>query len=633
MPLLAATTLEKSFGADLVIRGASLEIEPRQRLALVGRNGCGKTTLLRLLAGSLEPDRGSIHLARGALVGLLEQEFSCDDERRTLRAEMEAVFADLAALEAEAERVAGVVARADANHDALMARYAWLQEELERRGAYTVPSRIDKVLRGVGFDESDYEKPLAVLSGGERTRAGLARLLLRQPDLLLLDEPTNHLDLWATAWLEEYLSSYADSVLVVSHDRYFLDRVVQDVYELAEGTLRYHRGNYTAYRTAKVEELRVLEHTARVREREAARLHRLVRESAADERSKRQARSIAKRLERMEPTPRPAGDERAMSLRLVRGEAMARIVLEVEDLHKAFDTGPLLKGAGFRLEAGEKVGVIGPNGSGKTTLLRLILGLERPGAGRVRYGTGVRTGYLAQDEFAAGGQTVFAALQDAGGGDNQDVRSHLARFLFRGEDVWKNVGDLSGGERRRLALARLTLGGADLLLLDEPTNHLDLPSIEALEDGLKNYAGAVLVVSHDRYFLGRVAGRLLALHDGILHPFPSYEAYAAWHAAREARAAEARADEAAARRQRQRLERLARQSPQREIRRRARQAEELEAALAAKEEERAAILQELAKPEVAADFAALRDLTSRLAALEDEITALYKDWEAVMSNT
>jgi len=633
MTILAVIGLKKHFGAERILAGVNLEIEAGQKMALVGRNGCGKTTLLRIIAGEQEPDHGSVHIQREVRIGFLAQEYRVEDGHRSLWAEMEAVSADLTAIEAELALAAQAMAAVSPPPAAVMDRYARLQEQFERRGGYTIRARTEKVLRGVGFADGDWGKPMGVLSGGELTRAGLAGLLLRQPDLLLLDEPTNHLDLWAMAWLEEYLISYAGAVLVVSHDRYFLDRVVGGVYELAAGVTRFYRGNYTVYRMARAAEERLCAQARLVQEKEIARKERLVRESAADERSKRQARSIGKSLVRLKPIEQLPKEEPAPRLELNALERSGRIVLTVEGLTKRFGDTAVLKEAGFRLEAGEKVGVIGANGAGKTTLLRLLLGLIPPDAGQIQLGHNVRTGYFAQEEIWTGGGTVFSVIQEAGAGNNLATRNHLAQLLFRGDDVWKNVADLSGGEARRLALARLILSGANLLLFDEPTNHLDLTFIEALEEALASYPGTVLAVSHDRYFLGRVTQRLLALAEGRLQPFSSYEAFAVWHGEEQERLAAIRGKTVAARREQQRREREIRQAPLREERRRAKAMAGLEADLAAKEEERARLVAEIARPEIAADFLVLNELSTRLAGLELEIAKLYDEWGVLMDES
>lgn len=626
MPILNLTGLEKYYGAMRVFSGVDLEIEAGQKLALVGRNGCGKTTLLRIAAGLEQPDRGEVALARGTQVALLAQTFQCQDRGNSLWTEMEILFADLLALTKDLEEAAAAIASGRAG---AMERYAALQEECERRGGYAFQPRIEKVLRGLGFTEEDWVKPVGVLSGGEMTRAALARMLLREPDLILLDEPTNHLDLWAVSWLEEYLAAYKGAVLVVSHDRYFLDRVAQGVYELAGGRVRYYRGNYSSYREAKAAEQHALDRAREAQEREIARKERLVREAAADERSKRQARSIAKSLARMEPLATPAREEPRMRLELAPTVKGGRNVMTVAGLSKSYAGQTVLREVSFGLAYGEKVGIIGPNGAGKTTLLRLLLGHEKADRGSIQIGYNTQIEYFAQEETWRGSGTVFSAVQDAGAGDNLATRSHLARFLFRGEEVWKNVKDLSGGERRRLALAVLTLSRANCLLLDEPTNHLDLPSLEALEEAIRHFPGTILVVSHDRYFLGRIADRLLALVDGRLLPFGGYAEFAAWHAAEEARLAEARAREVEMRREQQRRERVMRQQPRKEERQRAKALAEIESALASKEEARAALMQEIARPEIARDFAALRELSTRLADLERELAELYEEWGTV----
>lgn len=622
MPILAVSGLVKYYGAEKILDGLDLQVERGQRLAVVGRNGCGKTTLLRLIAGEEEADGGTIQIERGLRLGYLAQGWPDADPERTVWEEMEGVFADLARMERELAETAAAMAAPGGAIPRLMARYARLQEEFEERGGYALRHRIEKVLRGVGLSPSDWGKPIGVLSGGETTRAALARLLLRAPDLLLLDEPTNHLDLEAVAWLEEYLSTYKGAVLVVSHDRYFLDRVVEGVYEISEGKARFYPGDYTAYRRQRAERERALRHAWEVQEREIARKERLVRESPADERSKRQARSIAKSIARL-PRVEPPREAPRLRIELESTAPPDRLVLAVEGVGKRFGDRVVLDRVSLKIEAGEKVGLIGPNGAGKTTLLRLILGLERPDEGRIVFGSHVSTGYFAQEEEWNAEGTVFSAIQEASGADNFTVRSHLARFLFRGEEVWKEVSALSGGELRRLALARLTLSPANFLLLDEPTNHLDLPSIEALEEALRCFRGSAIVVSHDRYFLGRVTDRLLALVRGRVLAFSGYEEYAAWRAAEEERLSGERAALPRGREERVRVER---RNPAREKERRAKAAAAVEAALAAKEEERERLLLEMARPEKAGDYRSLRDLSLRLAALEEEIARLYEEW-------
>ena len=629
MPILAVAGLEKYYGANMILSGVTLQVEAQQKLALAGRNGCGKTTLLRIIAGLEEIDRGAVQIEQGIKIRFLAQDFVPDNPDRSVWREMFDLFADLTRIEREMERLSEAMAAGGPGLEPMIGHYAQLQEEYEHREGYTIKTRIERVLRGLGLDEKSWGKPIKVLSGGERTRVALARLLLYQPDLILLDEPTNHLDLWAVAWLEDYLNRYPGAVLVVSHDRYFLDRVVRGVYEMAAGKVRFYHGNYTIYRAAREEERRVLEHAAKIQEREIARKERLVRESTADERSKRQARSIAKSIGRMERVEHLPEESPALKLKLKSGERSGRIALTVQGLTKAFAGRPVIRDAEFRIETGEKVGIIGPNGSGKTTLLKMLLGLANPDRGSIKFGHNIRTDYFAQEDPLPEQGTVFAYMKEAGAGDDFETRSHLARFLFRGEDVWKQVASLSGGECRRLSLARLTLSSANFLLLDEPTNHLDLQSIEALEESVSAFSGSVLAVSHDRYFLGRVTDRILAINDGAIMPFSGYLAYAAWHEAQQAREAEARAREAAARREAQHKEREARRAPVREEKRRVRMLQRMEALLLAREDEKSSLTEQMSRPEVATDFLALHELSTRLAKLEEEIAGLYAEWEAL----
>jgi ATP-binding cassette subfamily F protein 3 len=523
MSLLSATDLAKAFGAQDIFEGVTLAIPHQARIALVGPNGVGKTTLLRILAGLELPDRGRTQRARGLRVGYLPQETLATEGRQSLRALSlwdwcVGALADLRSQETELERLE--TAMADP-HQAVsaMARYGPLQEAFERAGGYAYPSRVRRVLNGLGFTPSEDGVPLGRLSGGERTRAELARLLLEDPDLLILDEPTNHLDVEAVEWLEGWLIEWPGSALVVSHDRYLLDRVADAVWELTPRGLEAYRGNYTAY-VQQRQERRAFRQVAFDAQQEHVRKEQeYIKRNIAGQNT-RQAQGRRKRLERMlrdEAVDRPE-TEKTVRLALQPAPRSGDIVLETEALHVGYadDPSALFSVPNLVLRRGECAALIGPNGAGKTTFLKTILGETPSFSGSVRMGAGLRLGYFAQaHQGLDSNRTVLQEVQEtAPRWTVGQCRDFLARFLFTGETVDKTVGVLSGGERGRVALAKLALQGANLLLLDEPTNHLDLPSQEILQTALQEFPGTILLVSHDRYLVDALATQVWAIHPG-----------------------------------------------------------------------------------------------------------------------
>jgi ATP-binding cassette subfamily F protein 3 len=526
MSLLQVQGLAKFHGGRAVFRDVGFALARGERAGLVGPNGAGKTTLLEILAGRAEPDHGTVALARGVEVGYLPQDPDLPQGR--LRAVALAARPDFAAA---ARRMAALEAELAAGRDVL-AEYAEAQHAFEHAGGYDWEHRVDEVLGGLGFGPADHGTDLARLSGGQRLRAALARLLLRQPDLLLLDEPTNHLDAGAVAWLEGWLPRFPGTVLVVSHDRYFLDRVCSHVFELDGGHLTAYRGNYSAYVRQRAERLAAEEQAAERLEAEREKLRAYVERYRAGNRA-RQARSRERRLQRLEEEPgqRTVAPQAApMRLHFRPRGGSPREVLALEGVAKRFGERELIAPFSAEVLRGERVGVVGPNGAGKTTLLRVLAGEEEPSAGEVWWGAGTRVGFFRQD---LGGldddQTVLEAVLDADADLTPgSARDLLARFLFRGDAVFTRVGDLSGGERNRLSLCRLMLAGDNVLLLDEPTNHLDIPAREALEAALLAFPGTLIVASHDRYLLDRVATRIWALEGGRVADIPGgYAAYAA----------------------------------------------------------------------------------------------------------
>jgi len=530
MPLLVAAGLVKSYGNAQVLTDVSLAIEPGEKAALVGRNGVGKTTLLRALAGLEAPDRGTRALSGGATAGYLPQDPTVD-ESRTLWDEASAPFAHLAAVERrladlEAKLAVPEIHGDDIRLSGALEEYGRLRDQFETRGGFTYEAEVRRTLRGLEFREEQFRQPLSSMSGGQRSRAALARLLLSAPDLLLLDEPTNHLDLNGQEWLEAFLKEYAGAVLLVSHDRFLLDAVTTRTFELEDGTLEEYPGSYSSYAIERVERLAQRQEMFERQQEEIENLKAYIRRYHAGQKS-RQAKSREKRLARIQPVTAPR-TRRTASIRLDAPRRNPQVVLRLRGVSKRFGDLEVLRNVSLEVRRGEKIGLIGPNGAGKTTLLRLLAKLEEPTSGHVEPAPGIRVGYFAQhsEETLDLSQTVLDEVLGARPVTPAQVRALLGRFLFSGDDVFKKVDQLSGGERRRIALAKLVLDRPDVLLLDEPTTHLDLVTLEALEAAFRGFPGAMLFVSHDRYFLDRLAERLLLMGDGtvrsIAGPYHKY---------------------------------------------------------------------------------------------------------------
>jgi ATP-binding cassette subfamily F protein 3 len=626
MALLQVNNLIKFFGSVPLLTGVSLEINPGEKWGLIGKNGCGKTTLINILTQTEDYDQGEIHWIQNCRVGYLQQEpvFCYDSLYRELRA----VFQDLDEIGANLRRLQKELDNPALNPvqlDALVAEHSRFNEEFEQNGGYRIEGQIQGVLRGLEFPKERWEDSPHKLSGGERTRLALARILLTRNDILFLDEPTNYLDIAAIEWLEDYLRDYRGAVLIVSHDRYFLDRVVQGFFEIEAGKVNRFRGNYTAYRQQKAALYEATLKSYLQQEKRLAKLEKFVRESRATEKSKRQAHSIERRLAKEERIVRPVQDGKKIKMNFTAEVKSGIKVLEVEGLSKSFDTKLLLDGVNLTIRSGEKIGLIGPNGAGKTTLLKLILGIIQPERGFIRMGHEVYPGYFSQlsaDEDMEG--TPFEQVMAAADLDNTEARTILGRFLFSGDSVFKKVADLSGGERRRLGLIKLMLSKANFLIMDEPTNHLDLQSIETMEEALREYPGTLLVVSHDRYFLNEIADRYLALFQGRICEFASYREYLEW---RQSPTDSKLHESVAQERNQSQIRRELNKENQRMLRRKQKELAELEATVARLETEKTEVYERLNDPEVHTDYLRSMELSERLAALEISLDELYRKWE------
>jgi ATP-binding cassette subfamily F protein 3 len=517
------------FGAQTIVENFSWEIFHDARIGLIGPNGAGKSTLLRMFARRLEPDTGAVHIARGIRIGFLPQEVTFDLDRTVIE-EARDSSPTLANLELELDRVTMQMGD-PANYGdpkklgRLSSRHEKLLEEFEEKGGLNFEGRVRSTLRGLGFGEEDFPLPLRALSGGQKKLVGLAKLLLEQPDLLLLDEPDNHLDMKGKRFLEELISGYPGAVVIVSHDRYLLDIVAEEIAELADARISHFPGNYSEYAFDKHQKFLLQERQYKLQQREIRRMEfaiqRLMGWAAGQtEKLVKRGRSMQKRLDKMEKIAKPVGDHKAIGLNLSASRRGSNRTLDIRRAEKSFDGNPVLRGIDFTIWNGERVGIIGANGSGKTVLLRCILGEEKLTAGEIVLGPSNTLGYYDQehqsldmDNSLADEITRHAALT------NRALYGLLGRFLFSSDDAEKKVGNLSGGEKARVQMARLMLQGANFLLLDEPTNHLDLQSAEQLEEALDEFDGTLLIVSHDRYFLDNVVTRIFELEDGRITEF------------------------------------------------------------------------------------------------------------------
>ena len=630
MSLLTGQGVAKFYGSHEVIKNISFKVEHGDCIGLVGPNGEGKTTLLRLLVDLEDPSEGVIQGKRGLRIGYLPQDPPMLSQV-TLWEYMLEVFTEVRRMEKELQQLAG---RLEGNGDSeqLLAQYSALQAEFERLEGYTYELRMRTVLSGLGFDPDHFEHPLANLSGGQRTRALLARLLLDGPDLLLLDEPTNHLDLQAVEWLESWVQAFKGSLVVVSHDRYFLDAVTNRTWEMAFKSLEIFRGNYSAY--VRQREARYKERRRKWEEQQEhiAKTEDFIRRHIAGQRTK-EAQGRRTRLERFmrdEAIDRPQQPQH-IRVRLNPVKRSGDIVLQLRNLTIGYESGkPLLSPPEIEARRGQRIAVVGPNGAGKTTLMRTILGQLEPLAGDVRIGASVEIGYLSQthDYLDPEMEVLDALLEVDPQMKAEQGRNLLGSFLFKGDDVFKRIGEVSGGQRSRVALARLVIQDANFLVLDEPTNHLDIASQEILQEVLQSFTGTLLLVSHDRYLIQGLATHVWVVEDGALHFLEGgWEEYATWRSEGAPAVAQKRVRE----------DRQTQREEQKEVRRVRKQTErllgqqqKLEDVIQGLEEEMSGLSERIGKAGEVQDMDQVHHLGAEYRQIEKKLEGLWGEWEGLV---
>lgn len=629
MAIVSAQGLEKTFYIDPILKDVGFLIEAGEKIGLIGNNGSGKTTLMAMLAGELTPDGGSISTTKDLEVGYLAQHVAVT-EGASIYDECMASFQ--AVIELEERLRAMEMEMAHLEGEALeehIARYQVLVDRYEKSGGYSRESAVTGALRGLGFSEEEMAMPAENLSGGQKSRLALAKLLLHEPDLLLLDEPTNHLDMDSIAWLEKFLKAFKGAVVVISHDRYFLDAIVDRILYLRDGAVKSYQGDYTNFVRRRQEEEEQMRHAYVMQQKEIKRQEEMIKRFASwnREKSVRAARSKQKQLDKMERLEDVKG-EKNLLLSFAPATESGRDVLHAEHLSKSFPTKQLFDDVTFPIYKGERVGLIGPNGIGKSTLFKIIMNEIAPTSGEVQLGKGVTIAYFDQEmKTLDENKTVAEELWDRYPKlDRFQIHAYLARFLFTGDDLDKRIGDLSGGEKGRLSLLIIMLSGANFLLLDEPTNHLDIESKESLEAALKDYTGTILTISHDRYFLDRVATKIVCLsEEGTFMVDGDYTYFLKkWEDAHTVEEEEEEITKTQIVKEKKKS-----REEQKEARRRKKALRDTEAEIHALEAEIESMDETLADPATYEDHRAALELSQKRDATQEKLDALYDEWFAL----
>jgi len=630
-------SLSKSFGAEEILSNIKLEVKQNDRIAIVGRNGAGKSTLLKIMAGELTHDEGELFKPKDLTIGYLAQH-TVLESKKTIWEEMLEVFDQLLHKEKELRKVEKQLQEAASlstkDYEKLLHDYDQLMESFQKEGGYSYEADIKTVLTGLHFSDFDYDTPISELSGGQKTRLSLGKLLLSKPDLLLLDEPTNHLDMQTLSWLEKYLLGYPGSIVIISHDRYFLDKTVSIVYEISWHKTKKYHGSYSVFLQQKAldyeKELKEFER----QQTEIKQMEDFIQRNIARASTTKRAQSRRKQLQRMEKLDKPLGEESSASFSFQINRRSGNDVLKIDNLSFRYDgeLNLLFKDATLHVNRGERIALIGPNGVGKTTLLKTILGKNQPASGTIQIGTNVQIGYYDQEQAnLTSSKTVLQELWDDYPNINEkDIRTVLGNFLFTGEEVLKPVHSLSGGEKARLALAKLMMKKANLLVMDEPTNHLDIDSKEVLEAALQDYPGTIIFVSHDRYFINRITDQIAEMNrDGITLYLGDYDYYTEKkeEEAERKRLKQARKNEK--KREAKKISYREEKQQQSEQRKRKRRISELESLIEKFEEDIAALEKQMTDPEIYQDHEKAFDLTNQTNELKQETEDLMEEWASL----
>ena len=635
--ILSCNNISKSFGTDIIIKSCSFNIEDHEKAAIVGINGAGKSTLLKIITGEEPADTGIVTLAKDKTLGYLAQQQNLQSDR-SIYDELLSVKQYILDMESELRRIEAAMNSASGDElEALMNRYTNLNHEFEMNNGYAYKSEITGVLKGLGFAEEDFSLHVNTLSGGQKTRVSLGKLLLSKPDIIMLDEPTNHLDMESISWLENYLLNYNGAVLIVAHDRYFLDKIVSKIIEIDNGDCTVFSGNYTDYaskkailRNMKLKEYLNQQRDIKHQEEVIAKLKQFNREKSI-----KRAESREKMLDKMEIVDKPVELNARMNIQLDPSVVSGNDVLTVTDLTKSFDGNTLFNNINFEIKRGERVALIGNNGTGKTTILKLINGIIQPDSGSIYLGAKVAIGYYDQEHHVLDpDKTLFQEIQDAYPDlNNTQIRNTLAAFLFTDDDVFKYIRDLSGGERGRVSLAKLMLSNANLLILDEPTNHLDIVSKEILENALNSYTGTVLYVSHDRYFINATATRIIELtNQNIVNYIGNYDYYLEKRDILTTKTSPATTDSSSADTavKDSKISWQQSREEQNRLKKRKNEIKRTEERISVVEERLAAIDAEYSDPSIGSNTARLMELHNESSELQKELDELYEHWDSLM---
>lgn len=637
MILMQLNNVSKSFGAEEILSNIKLEVKEQDRIAIVGRNGAGKSTLLKIMAGEMSYDTGDIFKPKDLTIGYLEQHTTLESNQ-SIWDEMMEVFEHLVQQEQKLrkleEKISDVASLSKTEYEAALHEYDRLQQSFQANGGYTYEAEIKAVLNGLHFGDYDYNTPINELSGGQKTRLALGKLLLRKPQLLILDEPTNHLDIDTLSWLEGYLTAYPGAIVTVSHDRYFLDKIVSIVYDLSRHHIKKYHGTYSKYLEQKA-----LDYERELKQYEKQqetiqKMEDFIQRNIARASTTKRAQSRRKQLEKMTRMEKPGGDEASARFSFQINKKSGNDVLKIRNLRFRYDgeTEDIFTNINLDANRGERIAIVGPNGVGKTTLLKTIIGKQKPTNGEIQLGTNVQIGYYDQEQAdLTSTKTVLAELWDDYPQENErDIRTVLGNFLFSGDDVLKPVGALSGGERARLALAKLMMQKANLLVLDEPTNHLDLDSKEVLEAALIDFPGTILFVSHDRYFINKITDKIAEMNrDGMTMYLGDYDYYME-KKEEEAEHERLNREKEASKQIEDRKKRMKankkRQNEQRKMKRRIQELEEL---IEQYENEMVALQERMTKPEVYEDHKKAHEMNEQIHALQEKTDELMEEWSTL----